>query len=180
MKGIVFTEFLDMVESAYSADLVDDIIEDADLDSGGVYTAVATYPHQEMVALVTALCQRTGLGMPDALKGFGHYLFGRFHALYPQFFQDVSDSFAFLSGIEGIIHAQVLKLYPDAELPRFHIERHDARNLIIRYESVRHFEDLAEGLINACAEHFGESITLARETVGEGESRQERFTLTRT
>ena len=91
MKGIVFTEFLDMVESAYSADLVDDIIEDADLESGGVYTAVATYPHQEMVALVTALCQRTGLGMPDALKGFGHYLFGRFHALYPQFFQPPCD-----------------------------------------------------------------------------------------
>ena len=180
MKGIVFTEFLEMVEDAYSADLVDDIIDDADLESGGVYTAVAVYPHQEMVALVGALCRRTGLSVPDALKSFGHYLFGRFYVLYPQFFQDPGDAFAFLSGIEDVIHAEVLKLYPDAELPRFHIERHDASQLIIRYESVRHLEDLAEGLIRGCAEHFGESITLERQTLGEGDARQELFLLTRT
>lgn len=41
MKGIVFTEFLEMVESHHSADMVDDIIDAARLVSGGIYTAVA-------------------------------------------------------------------------------------------------------------------------------------------
>jgi len=55
MKGVVFTEFLDMVEAKFSADMVDDIIDDAKLASGGAYTAVGTYPHSEMVALGVAL-----------------------------------------------------------------------------------------------------------------------------
>jgi hypothetical protein len=179
MKGIVFTEFLEMVENCYSADMVDDIIDASQLASGGIYTAVATYPHQEMVALMLALCERTGNTVQEELRAFGRYLFGRFFQLYPHFFKDVPDAFTFLSGIEGIIHAQVLKLYPDAELPRFHIEEHDAQHLTMRYESIRHFEDLAEGLIAGCVETFGEQITIRRETLGSGDSRQERFILAR-
>ena len=33
MKGMVFTEFLEMVENKFSADMVDDIIADSDLTS---------------------------------------------------------------------------------------------------------------------------------------------------
>lgn len=36
MKGVVFTEFLEMVEARFSADLVDDVIDAANLPSGGV------------------------------------------------------------------------------------------------------------------------------------------------
>ncbi len=35
MKGIVFTEFIELVEQTFSEDMVDDILEDCDLDSGG-------------------------------------------------------------------------------------------------------------------------------------------------
>lgn len=45
MKGIVFTEFVDMVEAQFSADMVDDILDDAAPASGGAYTAVGTYDH---------------------------------------------------------------------------------------------------------------------------------------
>ncbi len=44
MKGIVFTEFLDMVDSVYSPEVVEDIIEASELASAGPYTAVGTYP----------------------------------------------------------------------------------------------------------------------------------------
>jgi len=40
MKGIVFTEFLEMVENKFSPELADRIIEGAEVPSGGVYTAV--------------------------------------------------------------------------------------------------------------------------------------------
>ncbi len=52
MKGIVFTEFIEMVESKFGFDMMDDIIESANLPSGGIYTAVGTYDHTEMVQLV--------------------------------------------------------------------------------------------------------------------------------
>lgn len=39
MKGIVFREFIDMVESTFGEDISDEIIEESDLPSGGSYTA---------------------------------------------------------------------------------------------------------------------------------------------
>jgi hypothetical protein len=163
MKGVVFTEFLGMVEQSFSADMVDDIIDDAHLPSGGAYTAVGTYPHEEMVAMVVALSRRTGMPVPDLVRAFGQHLFGRFVHAYPAFFDGVHDTFQFLSGIEDIIHAEVLKLYPDAELPRFEVEHHDTGRLTLLYHSPRHFEDLAEGLMLGCINHFGEPIRLKRE-----------------
>lgn len=179
MKGVVFTEFMDMVEQRFSADMVDDIIDDAQPPSGGAYTAVGTYPHDEMVALVVALSARSGAAVPDLLRAFGEYLFGRFVKGYPSFFSGQHDAFTFLSGIESIIHAEVRKLYPDAELPTFEVEHHDDSRLVIVYASGRHFEDLAEGLIRGCIAHFGRPATLRRETIGHGAQRRERFLLER-
>lgn len=180
MKGVVFTEFLDMVEDRFSADMVDDIIDDADLPSGGAYTAIGTYPHEEIVALVVALSGRSGIAVPDLLKVYGEHLFGIFVKGYPGFFAGVSDAFEFLAGIEDIIHAEVRKLYPDAELPRFDVECCEhGRQLTLIYDSRRHFEDLAEGLMRGCIAHFGGDIDIHREALGDGDARKERFILTR-
>ena len=70
MKGIAFTEFLKMVSQRHGDDLVDDLIEDAQLPHGGAYTSVGTYPHSEMVALVLAMSQRTGLSFNQLLEAF--------------------------------------------------------------------------------------------------------------
>ena len=179
MKGVVFTELLEMVEARFSADMVDDIIDDANLPSGGVYTAVGTYPHEEIVALVVALSQRSGLAVRDLLLVFGEHLFGRFVVGYPSFFTTADDAFVFLSGIEDIIHTEVRKLYPDAQLPKFDIEQHNDTQLVLLYDSRRHFEDLAEGLMRGCIAHFGGGITIERSVVGDGEMRKERFVLNR-
>ena len=58
MKGIIFTEFLEMVEKEFSAETVDTIIDNSNLESGGSYTSVGTYPHIEMVELVSNLPNR--------------------------------------------------------------------------------------------------------------------------
>lgn len=179
MKGIVFTEFLAMVEGRFSADMVDDIILDAELPNGGAYTSVGTYDHGELVRLLGALCRRSGERPGDLSRAFGGHLFGRFVQLYPRFFTSTSDALVFLSGIENIIHAEVRKLYPDAELPRFEVEHQGPRRLVLLYASRRHFEDLAQGLLEGCIAHFGGKILLTRETVGEGEERRERFCLER-
>ncbi len=178
MKGVVFTEFLEMVEQRFSADMVDDVLDDAQLPHGGVYTAVGTYPHGEIVAMVVALSQRSGVAVPDLIRAFGEHLFSRFVQAYPGFFVGVKDSFGFLSGIEDIIHAEVLKLYPDAELPRFIVEYHDSDRLVLLYQSPRHFEDLAEGLMHGCIAHFKESIQVTRDTTTAAHDAQ-RFVLTR-
>lgn len=178
MKGVVFTEFLEMVEDRFSADMADSIIDDARLPHGGAYTSVGTYPHGEMVAMVVALSQRSGIPVPDLIRVFGQHMFGRFVQAYPAFFVGVQDAFEFLAGIEDIIHAEVLKLYPDAELPRFIVEHHDAQKLVLLYQSPRHFEDLAEGMMHGCLAHFGEPIHIEREPTPTADHAQ-RFVLTR-
>ena len=177
MKGIVFTEFLEMIAEQFSADMVDDIIEDAKPPSGGAYTAVGTYEHTEIVALLLALAKRTQIAPPDLLQAFGRHLFGRFVQGFPSFFTGIENAFDFLTRIEDIIHPQVHKLYPDAELPSFIIEEYMPKRLVLLYKSGRHFEDLAEGLILGCITHFGGTISVRRETVGTGQTRCERFFL---
>lgn len=46
MKGIIFTEFLDMVDEQFGFEVTEHIIEKAkhQLSTGGSYSAVGTYP----------------------------------------------------------------------------------------------------------------------------------------
>src|SRR4051794_628926 len=100
MKGMVFTEFLEMVGTKFSPEMVDRIIESADLRSGGAYTTVGTYDYGEMIELVTRLSQETGIPLPDLVRSFGVYLFGRFHQLFPRYFEGIGSAFDFLSQVQ--------------------------------------------------------------------------------
>jgi hypothetical protein len=179
MKGIVFSEFIEMVEEQFSPELADKIIVDADLASGGAYTAVGTYDHDEMLKLVDRLSRETGIEPDELVKAFGRYLFGRFQSLYPGFFQGVSGTFGFLSTIDNHVHVEVRKLYPDAELPKFECEEVDADTVIMTYRSKRPFGNLAAGLMEGCISHFEENIAIEREDLSGGENRHVRFTLRR-
>ena len=55
MKGVVFTELLEMVEARFSLGVVDTIITRSAPASGAHYTSVGTYPSEELVALVREL-----------------------------------------------------------------------------------------------------------------------------
>lgn len=158
MLGVVFTEFLDMVETQFSAEVVDDIIDDAGV--AGAYTAVGNYPLKDMVALVVALSRRADLPIPALLTAFGEHLFGVFSRRYGALFTDVSDSLTFIAGIEDRIHTEVRKLYPDADLPRFDIMEREADRLVVQYRSVKCLGDLALGLIRGCGAHFGERLAV--------------------
>ena len=115
MKGIVFREFSEMVEATFGDEMMDTLIQTTDLESRGVYTAVGTYSHTELVALVVNLAERTNIPVQDLVQAFGKYLFGRFHSLFPGFFEH-DDSFSFLDSIHDVVHVEVLKLYPSAML----------------------------------------------------------------
>ena len=161
MKGLVFTEFLDMVEQQFSAEMVDNIIEATDLASKGAYTAVGTYPHYEFIALVQTLAQQTHCPAPQLIKHFGHYLFQRFATLYPIFFAEHQTAFDFLGSIENHVHTEVHKLYPEAELPTFDIEcSADKQYLLMVYRSKHPFATLAEGLIEGCLQYFNEQASI--------------------
>lgn len=179
MKGIVFTEFLEMVDDKFGAVVTEKIVEASDLPSGGAYTSVGTYDHSEIVALVMQLSAESGLEVPFLIHTFGEHLLGRFYVLFPDFFADINDVATFLSRVDGYIHVEVRKLYPDATLPEITTEWLDEERFELTYQSDRMMGDLAEGLIAGAISHFGNTHHCAREDVKiEGTGQCVKFTLT--
>ncbi len=179
MKGIVFTELIEMVEQDLGIEIADRMITGAKTKNDGAYTAVGTYDHAELIRLVNSLSKETGIPVPTLVKTFGRHLFARFNALYPQFFQGINSAVDFLPMVQTYIHVEVRKLYPDAELPSFACEL-NAGELSVTYRSTRPFADLAEGLILACVEYFRDSIDVHRCDLGKQNGTEACFTLTPT
>lgn len=179
MKGVVFTEFTDMVETKFGLVISDEMIEKSTLPTGGAYTTVGTYNHQDLLKMVENLSIITKISKKDLTIAFGTFLFGRFYNIYPYFFSDVKCSFDFLDRIESYIHPEVLKLYPDAQLPKFETRHLSEKQFELIYSSPRPFGDLAEGLILGCADIFKEKISLSREDLPASELNKVRFLLTK-
>ena len=82
MKGIIFTEFIEMVEDKFGYVMADKLLNQPELKSEGVYTAVGTYDFEEMIVLLKLLSKESKTQIPDLLKFFGTYLFARFYIIY--------------------------------------------------------------------------------------------------
>lgn len=167
MKGIVFTEFIEMVEEKFGYDMMDDIIESSNLPSGGSYTTVGTYDHTEMIQLVVGLSKRTEIPVSSLLKTYGKHLLHALSKKYPMFFESTHNSLDFLEQIDRYIHVEVQKLYPDAELPKFDIHRINEHSIEMIYQSERRMSDLADGLIEATIEYYNETATVEKINLNE-------------
>jgi len=167
MKGIVFTEFLELVEDKFGLETVDTIIEKADLPSEGIYTSVATYEFNEMVSLVTALSNEVNMPAGDLIYTFGLYLFSSLKNAHPEVIQNYTSPLGLLYSIEDHIHVHVKKLYPEAELPSFKILEKTDNSLSMIYSSSRGLYRLAHGLIEKTFEHFNGTAEISFELLKE-------------
>ncbi len=179
MLGLVFTEFMEMVETAFPENVYEALLDlaESQFESGGDYTSVGNYQSIEMLGLVGELSKRTEIPVPDLVEAYGKHLFGRFNARYAQFFTGVSHSFEFLSGIESRIHSEVRKLYSEAKLPTFVCELPDSQTLIMHYNSERPLAHLAKGLIAGCIDYFGNDIDCEFIELSGGENKKATFIL---
>lgn len=162
MKGIVFTEFVDYVEDVFGFECSEDMIEQSDLPSGGIYTSVGTYDHAEIISLVTSLSRLSGQPVGELVQSFGVALGKTFAEKFGQFFALETKLFDFLDSVEEHIHVEVYKLYPDAQLPSIVMLEFDEFDAHMRYRSPRGMDDLAVGLIKASANHYGDAVLIER------------------
>ena len=176
MKGIVFKEFLEMTEKVFGDEVLEEVILKSELESGGAYTSVGTYDYNEILTLVTQLSSKTSTSVKDLVKTFGRHLAVVFKSKYPDFFKP-SDIFEFLENVEGIIHVEVKKLYPEAELPKFIYERQSSNRLVMKYSSSRPFADLAEGLLEGVIEIYGGKVKMTMADTSSGENTSRDFAL---
>jgi len=166
MKGIIFTEFLELVEDQFGLEMVERIIAQSDLESEGSYTAVGTYDHNEIVQLVSNLSSNVNVPVNDLLVIYGEYLFGTFLKSYGHFIKEAENTFEFLGSVERYIHVEVKKLYADAELPSFD-PTENGNVLELLYKSPRKLSAVAEGIIKGALKHYKEEGTIKRDFINE-------------
>ncbi len=66
----------------------------------------------------------------------------------------------FLLTLNDIIHPEVRKLYPDADVPVFDFSHEGESTLVVGYRSARRLCFLAEGFIEGASSHFGQHVTI--------------------
>ncbi|HEX4871601.1 MAG TPA: heme NO-binding domain-containing protein [Nevskiaceae bacterium] len=178
MRGVIFTELMDMVEARMGLAMKDRVLTRAAFAHGGAYTNVGNYPSQELDRLVTLLAEESGLPRAALLEAYGEYLLEYFVREYEAFFEVAGSALAFLARIESYIHLEVRKLYPQAELPHFDYPVVEPHRLVMEYRSPRGLADVALGLIKATLRHYGEPLRLEVERLDGEAGRHARFTLT--
>ncbi|KAB8155645.1 hypothetical protein EZY14_000095 [Kordia sp. TARA_039_SRF] len=165
MKGIVFTEFLDLVEDTFGLEMVDQIISESELPSEGAYTAIGTYSFSEMLQLIQNLSKHTNISIDDLLLTYGEHFFSVIETNYAGLLATYKNPIEMLSSIENHIHVEVQKIYPDAELPTFIVQEKTATTLIMIYKSSRAMHHFGLGLMNKTFEHFNSSAEIILEKI---------------
>jgi len=178
MKGVVFTELIEMIENEFGLEVLDQVLGEAELESKGAYTTVGNYPDSELHAILNALGKIKGLSMQEMLMGFSNCFFHMLSKQYVDFFEAHKTAFDFLATLDEYIHPEALKLYPDATTPGFSPNRIDENTLVLVYTSNRKLPVLARGLITQTVDYYNEDVEIKEELIEEDGSIV-KFTLTR-
>lgn len=176
MKGIIFTEFLDLVEAKFGLDELDRLLTNS--DDEGVYTAVGSYDHKLLVRLIVELSKQTGISADELQRAFGQSVFINLYKTLPSSnsLQSCKTTFQFIKLVEDYIHIEVKKLYPEANPPKFDFISESQTQLVFDYNSARCMSSVCLGLVEGCAAHFNESVQIETQRVS-ADGKRVRFTL---
>ncbi len=156
MKGIVFNLLEEVVRRQHGEDAWDDLIEQAGV--GGAYTSLGNYDDADLTRLVVAASQSLNRSPYDVVRWFGREALPILARKYPTFFERHASTRSFVLTLNDIIHPEVRKLYPGADVPEFEYDVSSPDVLVMTYRSARRLCAFAEGLVEGAAAHFGESV----------------------
>lgn len=158
VKGIIFNLLEDVIGRKYGADTWDSLLDAASLQ--GSYTSLGNYPDEDLMKLVFTASSVLNTPADDIIRWFGQNARPALAQKYPQFFQGHPNTRSFLLTLNDVIHSEVRKLYPGAEVPVFDFDTSFETFLMMSYQSRRRLCALAEGFIQASASYYGEHVGL--------------------
>ena len=174
---MVFTELMEFVEEQFGFDVADALLEKSTTSTDGVFTQAGNYPFEDLLSLVVTLSNEVNIPVPDLVKAYGRHLFGIIVKLYPPMIEGFDNPLAFISQVDTFIHPEVLKLYPDADLPEFQMVSLKDNVLVIDYISAKGLVPFAEGLSLGCGDHFGKVLDISYEILEETPKMRARMTI---
>lgn len=162
MKGVVFNLLEEIVSEEYGEDTWDGFLEAAGVE--GAYTSLGGYPDSELVSLVGAAASTLETPPDAVIRWFGRRALPLLAQRYPGFFAPHSSTRPFVLTLNDIIHPEVRKLYPGADVPVFDYDVASDDVLVMGYQSSRKLCAFAEGLIEGAADHYGEVAEITQPT----------------
>jgi heme-NO-binding protein len=157
VKGVVFNLLEEVVTRDYGEDTWDRLLESAGVD--GAYTSLGGYPDADLFGLVAAASEALDKEPDEIIRWFGREALPLLAASYPQFFEPHDSAKPFVLTLNDIIHPEVRKLYPGADVPVFDFNATN-ETLLMGYQSERQLCSFAEGLIEGAADHYGERASI--------------------
>jgi len=158
MHGLIFTELRKYVESKFDHATWEKLLDKAG-QRHQLYLASGVYPDSDILALVTAACEMTGLRANTVLEDFGHFVAAD---LIEQYKFLVSPSWRlldFLANTEDTIH-KVVRFHKGVSPPRLVTTRIADDRLTIQYNSSRKMCPLLKGIVKGAADYYKEKVTL--------------------
>jgi len=73
MKGIIFSEFIELVEKTFGLAVCQDMLEEN--NDEGIYTSTGTYNHLNLVKLIISLSKLTNISVGTLQKTYGKSVF---------------------------------------------------------------------------------------------------------
>jgi hypothetical protein len=160
MKGVVFNLLEEIVSREYGEDTWDELLEAAELE--GAYTSLGGYPDSELMRLVGVAAATIDAPPDTVVRWFGRNALPLLARSYPAFFTPHASTRPFVLTLNDIIHPEVRKLYPGADVPVFDYDVSSDDVLVLGYQSPRKLCAFAEGLIEGAADHYGEVAEIAQ------------------
>mgnify|MGYP000128365608 FL=1 len=160
VKGIIFTELVEFLETRYGIEFADAVITDSDLDNDGAFTSVGNYPSADALKMVTIAARLSGTEGAQICEDYGSWLYSRFHVLFPDIMARYASADALLMHVGSHIHEEVRVLYPDAKPPQLEAVN-NGNELVVSYKSHRPMAHIAYGLIRACLDTYGDPRQLS-------------------
>jgi hypothetical protein len=155
---LVFNLLEEVVRREYGEETWDALLEAAQLD--GAYTSLGNYRDEDLLKLVAAASSALKMPANTIVRWFGLHAVPLLVERYPAFFEGHQSTRSFLFTLNDIIHPEVRKLYPGADVPIFDYDTSSPDVLVMGYRSPRKLCAFAEGLIEGAARHFGEAVAL--------------------
>lgn len=170
MKGIVFNLLETVVSEEEGAAAWDEALRDSGVD--GAFSSLGTYDHSELHALAEALAPRLGMSPDEVVRWFGRRALRKLAAIYPKLFLPHASLLPFLETLNAVIHPEVRKLYPGAEVPVFDYRVAGPDRMVMGYNSSRGLCWFGHGLIEGASDHYSQEVDVAQTSCvqwGDGE-----------
>lgn len=160
VKGVVFNLLEQIVIREHGEDAWDELLDSAGLE--GSYTSLGSYEDADLAKLVGAASGALNLPPDEIVRWFGRNALPLFAVSHPQLFERHSSGRTFVLTLNDIIHPEVRKLYPGADVPVFDFASTPTGDIVMGYHSSRKMCSFAEGLLEGTADYFGEQVAIVQ------------------